>query len=222
VAGIKRRRSGCGGGSCEHPLFERSRQILWEQNAQEGGASMARNSIETRTPVIGILTLLAMVCFFPRASRADNITVTVDGTEYFVSTITGSFTDNMAQLESSPWWNNQTLAQEIAGAVMDDIGTPNEFNGEEGGGPLFAWDDDAIDAFVWFQGTVNPTSPSESGSFTYACGCSVGTATSGACAGKSCEPAVAPEPSSLALFPLGLGALLVIRRRMCHVRPSAI
>jgi hypothetical protein len=38
--------------------------------------------------------------------------------------------------------------------VADDIGTPNEFNGEEGGGPLFAWNLDAIDTFIWFQGTV--------------------------------------------------------------------
>ena len=31
----------------------------------------------------------------------------------------------------------------------------------------------------------------------------------------------APEPSSLALIPLGLGALLVMRKRMGHSRPSA-
>jgi|HubBroStandDraft_6_1064221.scaffolds.fasta_scaffold946365_1 hypothetical protein len=141
-----------------------------------------------------VLMLLAVICFFPGTSRADNITVTVDGTEYFVSTITGTFTDNMAQLESTPWWQNQSLAQEIAAAVMDDIGTPNEFNGEEGGGPLFAWNDDAIDAFIWFQGTVNPTSPSESVSFTYGVGSAV----------------IAPEPGSLAMLfagLLGLGLL---------------
>lgn len=166
---------------------------------------MNGNSIRIRTLIIGVLSLVATICFFAGTSRADNITVTVNGTEYFVSTITGSFTDNMTQLESTPWWNNQTLAQEIAGAVMDDIGTPNEFNGEEGGGPLFAWNDDAIDAFIWFQGTVYPTSPSESISFTYGVGSVIG----------------APEPSSLALIPLGLGALLLMRKRMGHNHPSA-
>lgn len=181
---------------------------------------MTRNSIGTRTLIIG-LTLVAMICFFAGTSRADNITVTVDGTEYFVTTITGTFTDNMAELESAPWWNNQTLAQEIATAVMDDIGTPNEFNGQEGGGPVFAWDDDAVNGFEWFQGTVNPTSSSESASLTYACGCTVGSETTGACAGKSCEPTVAPEPSSLALFPLGFAALLLMRRRMLRSRSVA-
>ena len=34
--------------------------------------------------------------------------------------------------------------------------------------------------------------------------------------------AAAPEPSSLALIPLGLGALLVMRKRMGHNRPSAV
>jgi hypothetical protein len=34
--------------------------------------------------------------------------------------------------------------------------------------------------------------------------------------------AAAPEPSSLALIPLGLGALLVMRKRLGHSRPSAV
>jgi hypothetical protein len=34
--------------------------------------------------------------------------------------------------------------------------------------------------------------------------------------------APAPEPSSLALIPVGLGALLVMRRRMGHSRPSDV
>jgi hypothetical protein len=153
---------------------------------------MIRN-IGKRTPIIG-LTIIAMICFFAGTSSADSITVTVNGTQYDITTVTGTFTDNMAQLESTPWWGNESLAQEIAGAVMDDIGTPNEFNGEEGGGPLFAWNDDAIDAFIVFQGTVYPTSPSESVSFTWGVGSVVN----------------APEPGSLAMLfagLLGLGLL---------------
>jgi len=38
----------------------------------------------------------------------------------------------------------------------------------------------------------------------------------------SITPAPAPEPSSLALIPLGLGALLVLRKRMGHNRPSVV
>src|SRR5215472_212908 len=38
----------------------------------------------------------------------------------------------------------------------------------------------------------------------------------------SITPAPAPEPSSLALIPLGLGALLVLRKRMGHNHPSVV
>lgn len=38
----------------------------------------------------------------------------------------------------------------------------------------------------------------------------------------SATPVTAPEPSSLALIPLGLGALLLMRKRAGHVRPSAV
>jgi uncharacterized protein YabE (DUF348 family) len=73
--------------------------------------------------VIGVLSLVAMSCFFPGSSRADNITVTVGGTEYNVSTVTDTFTDNMTQIESTPWWGHQALAQALATAVADDIGS---------------------------------------------------------------------------------------------------
>lgn len=142
--------------------------------------------IGKRTLIIG-LTFVAMICFFAGTSSADGITVTVNGTQYDITTVTGTFTDNMAQLESTPWWDNESLAQEIAAAVMDDIGTPND-NGEIAGGPLFAWNDDAIDAFIWFQGIVYPTSPSESVSLTYGVGSAVN----------------APEPGSLGMLLAGL------------------
>jgi hypothetical protein len=134
-----------------------------------------------------VLMLLAVICFFAGTSSADSITVTVNGTQYDITTVTGTFTDNMAQLESTPWWDNESLAQEIAAAVMDDIGTPND-NGEIAGGPLFAWNDDAIDAFIWFQGIVYPTSPSESVSLSYGVGSAVN----------------APEPGSLSMLLVGL------------------
>jgi hypothetical protein len=127
---------------------------------------MKRQSIGTRTLIIGVLTLVAMVCFFPGTSRADSITVTVGETEYDVTTVTGTFGDNMSLLESTPWWGNSTLAQALATAVADDIGTPNEFN-YGAAGPLFAYDDDAIDAFVWFQGNTSSVAVSESVSLSW-------------------------------------------------------
>jgi len=144
-----------------------------------------------------------VICFFPSTSKADSITVTVGGTEYFVTTITGTFTANMTQLESTPWWGNQTLAQDIATAVADDIGTPNDGGS---GGPLFAYSLDAVNAFLFVKGNVNQVSVSESLSFSFGVGNVVTT----------------PEPSSLALIPLGLGALLLMRSRIGHNSPSAV
>ena len=112
---------------------------------RRGGTSMNGNSIGIRTLIIGVLSLVAMICFFPGSSRADSITVTVGGTEYNISSVTGTFTDNMTQIESTPWWGDQSLAQALATAVADDIGTPNN---EGDGGPLFAYSLDAVNAYI--------------------------------------------------------------------------
>ncbi len=132
-----------------------------------------------------VLMILAVIFFFPGTSRADSITVTVNGTQYDITTITGTFTDNMAQLESTPWWGDATLAQAIATAVADDIGTPNDGGI---GGPLFAYSLDAVNAFLFIQGNVNSTSVSESVSFSYGVGSAVN----------------APEPGSLCMLFAGL------------------
>jgi len=153
---------------------------------------MKRESIGTRTLIIGVLTLVAMVCFFPGTSRADGVglSVTVGETEYDITTVTGTFTGDMTQLESTPWWGNATLAQEIAAAVADDIGTPNEFN-YGAGGPLFAYDDDAIDAFIWFQG--NTSSQAVSGIWSWSWGVVTPVSTGNA-----------PEPGSFGMLFAGL------------------
>lgn len=167
----------------------------------------------TRTLVVAVLALVAMICFFPKSSRADQITVTVDDQQYDITTLTGSFADNMAELESEPWWGNATLAQAFANAVADDIGTPND-NGTSG--PLFAYDDDAIDAFIWFQGSSSSTSITKSGLIVSwgACadvkgGCANVCSTTGANAGKTGIPPCStggnvPEPASLGILLAGL------------------
>jgi hypothetical protein len=147
-----------------------------------------------------------MVCFFPGTSRADGagLSVTVGETEYDITTVTGTFADDMAQLESTPWWGNATLAQEIAAAVADDIGTPNEFN-YGAAGPLFAYDDDAVDSFIWFQGNTSSVAVSGITSWSWGVVAPVSTGN-------------APEPGSFVmlfagLFGVGLSAGMKRSRR---------
>lgn len=109
----------------------------------------------TKSLVVAVLALAAIICVFPATSKADDITVTVGEQQYDITTGMGTFTDNMAELESQPWWGNATLAEAFANAVADDIGTPND-NGADG--PLFVYDDDAVDGFLWFQGSSSSTS----------------------------------------------------------------
>jgi len=163
---------------------------------------MNRESIGIRALIIGLLSLVAMICFFPGTSRADNITVTVDGTEYFVSTVTGTFTDNMTQLESTPWWGDQSLAQALAGAVADDIGTPN--NGGDGG-PLFAYSLDAVNAYLFVMGNVNQVSVSPAEVISFAFGNVVAT----------------PEPGSLSMLFAGLLGFGLFAG-MKHLRRNAL
>lgn len=181
----------------------------------------------TKTLVVAVLTLAATICFFPGSSRADDITVTVGGEQYDITTVTGTFDDNMALLESMPWWGDATLAQEIANAVMDDIGTPNN---DGTSGPLFAYDDDAIDAFIWFQGTSSSTSVSESASFTYGLCNLKGVACGDVCPKGGVFQKVdfgcgtggnAPEPASLSMLLAGLLAWFWALRRNGKSRRNA-
>jgi hypothetical protein len=53
--------------------------------------------------------------------------------------------------------------------VADDIGTPNNDIGSSDidQGPLFAYADDAIDAFIWFEGNTSSVAVSESVSLSW-------------------------------------------------------
>lgn len=170
----------------------------------------------TKPLVVAVLTLVALICSFPSSSWADQITVTVDEQQYDITTLTSTFTANMAELESEPWWGNATLAQAIANAVADDIGTPNV---DGTSGPLFAYDLDALDAFIWFHGSSSSTSIPTSGldilSFSWgACadvkgGCANVCSTTGANAGRTGIPPCGtggnvPEPGSLGILLVGL------------------
>src|SRR5579862_2729825 len=148
------------------------------------------------------LGMLALV--LPGVARADAI-VTVGGTTYDITTLSGTFSGNSATLEGTPWWGNATLAESLSNAVGTALGTqlpPNETLG-----PLFATSllGSAFDegsSFDQTLGTSIDTSTIRSQTFLYATGSVV-------------PSAAAPEPSTLSLMiaaMLGLGLLVGAKR----------
>lgn len=72
-------------------------------------------------------------------AKADVI-VTVGGTQYDVTTVTGTFASLASQLESTPWWNDATNATSFANAVGSQLGFPNAVFGDvSNSGPWFAY-----------------------------------------------------------------------------------
>lgn len=102
-----------------------------------------------------VLAFLGAACL-PGYVKAQTDQVTVDGTTYDISLVEGTYDSLTAQLDSQPWWDNQTLATEAAAAVGDffDIqqATPNEDFG-----PYFAYDVIGSIAYVETYNTSDQT-----------------------------------------------------------------
>ena len=146
--------------------------------------------------------------------RADSVTVKVGGTTYDITTLTGTFSDNSATLEGTPWFGNSALAESLAAAVGASFGTPqNTLEFGQNYGPLFAYE--LVDGGVTGVNTAvfdipdGSTSGSVSGLDWYP-NISAIWAT-----GSVVPPAATPEPGTLSLMiaaMLGLGLLVGIRR----------
>lgn len=65
------------------------------------------------------------------------VLITLGGTDYNVSTITGTFKDNEVLLKAQPWWGSAIVAGDAATQVLGALGTPNSHAiGDLG--PIFA------------------------------------------------------------------------------------
>lgn len=67
------------------------------------------------------------------AKPAQAATFTVNGTDYDITTVTGSYNSLTTQLQATPWWGNSLLAEALANEVWDSLGYTSL-----GGGPVFA------------------------------------------------------------------------------------
>ena len=74
------------------------------------------------------------------AATATTVQVSYNNVAYDVTTITGTFDNNTALLESQVWWGDAAAAQAFAGLVGDALGYPNSYNSSGGAGPDFAYE----------------------------------------------------------------------------------
>ena len=74
------------------------------------------------------------------ASPTQAATFTVNGTDYDITTVYGSYDSLKTQLEATPWWGNGSLGFQVATAVGNELGwySPAYARYAEGG-PLFAY-----------------------------------------------------------------------------------
>lgn len=93
-----------------------------------------------------LIAVCAMTCTLMGAAKA--ATVTIDGTDYIASTITGTYTDNKALLGSQPIFTaTQQNAIDAAQQIQGDLGLPN-FILQRFATPLYAYNSDETPGFV--------------------------------------------------------------------------
>jgi hypothetical protein len=68
-------------------------------------------------------TLASSVVFDIQPAQA--VIFSYGGTDYDITTATGSFNSLESQITSTPWWNNPTLAYGLAIEIGSDLGVPN-------------------------------------------------------------------------------------------------
>lgn len=72
------------------------------------------------------------------AQEAKAAIFTVNGTDYNIETVEGTFNDLSATLESQVWWGDSSLAEDFANVVAGSFPNNNENNGFE---PFFVFTD---------------------------------------------------------------------------------
>ncbi|MEA5578944.1 hypothetical protein [Anabaena sp. UHCC 0451] len=85
-------------------------------------------------------------------SPAQALVFNIGGTNYDVTTVTGSSLSLSPLLTSQVWWGNSSLASSFAGTVGSALGSPN-ISGA--GGPFFFYDVSVLPFSAWFDTTTS-------------------------------------------------------------------
>jgi len=87
------------------------------------------------------LTFVSLILFFSSSQAAHALIINTSIGSYEMSTVFGSYESERSILESQPWWNNITLANEFTTQTGDLLGLPNSTNFQEVSfiGPFFTY-----------------------------------------------------------------------------------
>ena len=99
--------------------------------------------IETNLTIQAFILTSCIASVMLTAKPAQAATFNVNGTDYDITTVTGSFNTLQTQLQSQLWWGNTQSASEFANLVGITLGTPNGY------GPWFAFAGDASYTEAW-------------------------------------------------------------------------
>ncbi len=140
------------------------------------------------------------------AAAAQAVTITLDSQNYEIDLVGGSFLDLAAELEQTPWWQQDTVASDaasqFAGVCPNDC-LPNDLQGVVSG-PFFAHDLQLPTGSIVYE-TYDDTA---SVPFT---GTVAGTTTGTYAIASSVEPI--PEPLTLLGSAAAVGFGILMKRR---------
>jgi hypothetical protein len=146
-------------------------------------------------------TLLAATCLSLAAATAGSAAVvTVDGEDWEISILSGSFDDlgGISVFEAQPWWQNFTIASDFASATGLSAGEDPFFPGF---GPNFAYDADSTGVDVVYVNTsgdvAGSTFDADFSTTAYA----------------FASPVPIPVPAGGLLLLTGLGGIVAFNRR---------
>ena len=104
---------------------------------QPFGMFIMRNTLMIKAATLAAtVAMTTTVSGVMSSAQAATISRTVNGVNYDITTVTGTFNSLQATLQAQPWWGSSTSAGQFATVVGNSLGLPNFFGIN---GPLFSY-----------------------------------------------------------------------------------